>query len=372
MTTPQDLSPQTRYTGPADSWSAGFSLALAISTVTLFSLVFGMLALRVPLDLFSRGHRNPTITSCVITPDGRHALVTCRLQTLDDAATSALLVSLDLRGKQPYALRLPTDHPDQELAGIGKRGVAVAANTKWIERRNIRSGERQPGFQLDHDRAPESMAVSPDGRWLVTSDRNLRVVDLQQQSIAWERNDLRATNIAISPQGTLICVLDNTELVEISLERREVMRTIARCKEDIFTIAVDPRGMFVACLFTTGRVELRRLGDGGVVWTRAAHGLLSFPVFQRPEVLTRAICFSPDGRDLVTTASEEGWVIVVWDVETGERVQTLRGHDQCIVGVTYLADGTLVSWSCDGTLRFWDVPRGYARKIISLKELLSC
>src|SRR4051812_40434109 len=109
MTTKQDLSPQTRYRSSADSWSAGLGLALALSTVTLFSLVFGMLALRVPFDLFSRGHRNPTITSCVITPDGRHALVTCRLQTLDDAATSTLLVSLDLRGKQPYALRLPTD-----------------------------------------------------------------------------------------------------------------------------------------------------------------------------------------------------------------------------------------------------------------------
>jgi WD40 repeat protein len=151
-----------------------------------------------------------------------------------------------------------------------------------------------------------------------------------------------------------------------------MLRSLACCNEGLFSIAVDPQGTRLACLYQSGRIEMRSLHGGRLLWTRAAHGLSPFPHQQRADMVSRVLCFSPDGRDLVTATSEEVWVLAVWDVRSGERVQALRGHDKCISGATYLPDGTLVSWGFDGTLRFWDVPRGFARQIISLEELLSC
>ena len=46
--------------------------------------------------------------------------------------------------------------------------------------------------------------------------------------------------------------------------------------------------------------------------------------------------------------------LAVWDPSTGERILTLHGHTDRVMGAQELSDGLLVSWSGDGTLRLWD------------------
>ena len=62
----------------------------------------------------------------------------------------------------------------------------------------------------------------------------------------------------------------------------------------------------------------------------------------------QSIAFSRDDCTLATAAGRSG---ELWDVKSGELLETLTGHDG-VVGVQWLADGkTLVSSSEDGTLR---------------------
>ena len=90
----------------------------------------------------------------------------------------------------------------------------------------------------------------------------------------------------------------------------------------------------------------------------------------RPTTFGRVLSFSTDGRYLVTSAREGEWVLALWNAETGARLKTLRGHDKTINGAAFLPDRSLVSWSADGTLRFWNVQRGAIRRILRIQESL--
>lgn len=56
-------------------------------------------------------------------------------------------------------------------------------------------------------------------------------------------------------------------------------------------------------------------------------------------------------------------VCVVWNVQTGEKVAELIGHLKTITGGIWLADGRVLTWSDDGTLRIWIAMTGKEERL---------
>jgi tetratricopeptide (TPR) repeat protein len=66
------------------------------------------------------------------------------------------------------------------------------------------------------------------------------------------------------------------------------------------------------------------------------------------------VAFSPDGKALAV-ATFEG-TVQLWDVATGKRLETLKGHSNAVRAVVFSPDGrTLASGSLDHTVRLWNV-----------------
>ncbi len=77
-----------------------------------------------------------------------------------------------------------------------------------------------------------------------------------------------------------------------------------------------------------------------------------------------SLAFSPNGELLATSAGSEGRgnVVETWDVRTGRKLDTLRGHDGAVWCVTFSPDGrTLVTGSEDKTAKLWNVRRDSTR-----------
>jgi WD40 repeat protein len=70
------------------------------------------------------------------------------------------------------------------------------------------------------------------------------------------------------------------------------------------------------------------------------------------------VAFSPDGRTMATQG--QGFVVKLWDLETGEVRTKLKGHSLYVSGAVFSSDGLLlITASSDQTLRFWDVDSGH-------------
>jgi WD40 repeat protein len=75
------------------------------------------------------------------------------------------------------------------------------------------------------------------------------------------------------------------------------------------------------------------------------------------EDCVKSVAFSPDGQ-VVASASWDK-TVRMWDTKTGEQVQKLTGHEYGVASVVFSPDGQVVaSASGDETVRLWDAKTG--------------
>jgi WD40 repeat protein len=72
-----------------------------------------------------------------------------------------------------------------------------------------------------------------------------------------------------------------------------------------------------------------------------------------------SVQYSPNGKFIVSTADDEDSTVKIWNVETGECVQTLEGHRHPAMSAEYSPDGAnIVSGSMDNTVKIWNAENG--------------
>ena len=138
-------------------------------------------------------------------------------------------------------------------------------------------------------------------------------------------------------------MVDNTAVPELEVR----FETAGVPRQGRFTwvrgMAISPDGRHVAKGFFDGRIRLLDLRTGRQLREWRAH---TEPVGN--------LCFSPDGRRLVSSSVYSEVDAKIWDVKVGELVTLLKGHKGWLSGFAFTSDGrTLISSSADQTLRFW-------------------
>ena len=79
---------------------------------------------------------------------------------------------------------------------------------------------------------------------------------------------------------------------------------------------------------------------------------------------SNSVSFSPDGYKVASGSNDN--TVKLWDVTSGECLQTLEGHSRYVTSVSFSPDGTkITSGSADNTVKLWDVTSG--EEILSLE-----
>jgi WD40 repeat protein len=255
---------------------------------------------------------------------GHAAMVTCAAFTVLDA--DLLLFTGDATGAGILWKRnaaLETWQQDKFIAGHhngftiaaaqftpdGKRLLTAGADHQ-VKQWDTATGRELPDSALEHADAVRLLELTPDGRSAVT----VTAVDEKTQL-------LQAWNLATRAVKSL------------------------RLDDAVQGLSISPDGQFVAIGDTNPENTVWR-------WNLATGELTRFWPRGRLSATVWGLAWSPQGQQLLTVGGNHAHL---WDVASGERVQTFSPHGP-LVAADISTDGTLVvTAGQDGTAKVWHI-----------------
>ena len=191
--------------------------------------------------------------------------------------------------------------------------------------------------------------MSPDGTHIAAWDADERAIILDAAT-GVEVHSFRMApagakeSLAYSPDGRFLAGTGEDSM-HIDIWDTQTLRPAARLKGHtgpVYSVAFS----------SNGRLLASASGDRTVrVWDVAAAKCIAVLTGHTDEVFTAV--FHPDGKRLASAGRDRA--IWLWDTSTGEEVARLGGHTNYVFSLAFSPDGaTLVSGSGDGTVRIFD------------------
>jgi WD40 repeat protein len=227
-----------------------------------------------------------------------------------------------------------------------------------------RRPDRPPALVVrDPERQPNTIQSSPDGRWLITRGASfINVWCLESRTLRWRRDVCGIRCQAIHANSQILYFgLHDGRVLELDLESGTALRSLGQPGPSTCALSISPDGRWLA-MMDMDHIDILDLDTGAFLSSCAIH---SQPGYDPVQFVT----FSPCSK-LLVTAADGGTRLAVWDLATGERKQTLDGHDGFVLGAAFVDGRTLCSWANDGTIRTWDLLTANERKVISLPAAL--
>jgi WD40 repeat protein len=281
------------------------------------------------------GHRRP-VSELALSRDGRTLVSLAGDRTLRvwDSAEGRLLRIIPVSRTGPLALT-----PDVSRALIGLTVWDLSA-----------SGEAP---ELIDNTAIRALAMAPSGRVVISAsaDRALKIWDTESgreiRTLAGHARAVEAVAVASNGRWAVSGSSDHTIKVW-DLDNGREIRTITGHTSEVMSVSITADGQRLVSGGIRREVRVWSMEDGQSIYSRRAKsGYLN------------AVAATPDGRFAVLGVYDEtedkDWP-VIFDIEAGQEVGQLRGHEAAVESVLVIQEGRQVlTGSRDTTVRLWDL-----------------
>jgi eukaryotic-like serine/threonine-protein kinase len=215
-------------------------------------------------------------------------------------------------------------------------------------------------FRLAEEKQATEQAL---GRELDTNLELTRALARERQTLYFHRVNLAHHEWLANNVGRTRDLLDACPPELRQWEWRYLRRltesglaTFTGHQDEVTSVAFDASGKRVASASRDGTAILWDADTGRRLQRLPGH---AGPV--------NAVAFSPDSKRLATAGSDK--TVKIWDLDTGKVRFTLPGHGREVVALAFSPDGTrLISGSFDETVKIWDAATGQLLRTLPARQ----
>lgn len=286
------------------------------------------------------GHR-ASVTTLAVAANGRtfvSGAADGSLKLWDTRASTALR---DL-GTQKAPIRALAIAPD----GLS---VASAGMDGEIVRRALPDGEPLGGFDASGDGAVLALALSADGRRLLSAHASGEValwdLEARKRLASLNPGGPAQAALAVSADGATALGAGADGVIRVwDLEAKSLARTLQGHQGAVLSLTLDRKAGLAVSGGEDGTMRLWSLRQGAEL-RRFAH---------RSPVVSVAI--DPDGRRIVSASTDE--TARLWEAESGKELRSYRSFGGPFPSLAFAANGRFVAGTPNGTIRLLDADGG--------------
>jgi WD40 repeat protein len=239
-------------------------------------------------------------------------------------------------------------------------GAVMVAELSRVGRNPAREDNRMRLAEGDDGVSTQSLAVSPNGSLIATTDTAGRVA-LREEARGWRTEIFAdyhgfAVSIAFTPDGRFLAI-GGLDFGIALWDRERDGNEQSEC--------LPQRGVRAMAFSSDGR-SLAAMNEAStqiVIWDVAERRERMILTTHLPVL---SLVFSPDGRYLSAGESGSRTSIYVWELETGRARLVLEGSSGPVSSIAFSPDGTMLATTAvfERCIRLWDTSSGRLCRVI--------